>query len=117
MSTPVDSVAEFPVFLCETLCTLWFKQGSIRAPFHHPGSQNVKAFGPTPESAGKKKNFHNSGGAVFGQPCLIGQQMRSFAVCAEVEGMFCGLSGVFAGFVSQQQSAPPLQRKNAPHSR
>jgi hypothetical protein len=32
----VNTSAEFPVFLCETLCALWLKRNSIRAPFRHP---------------------------------------------------------------------------------
>jgi hypothetical protein len=32
----VKTSAEFPVFLCETLCTLWLKRTTIPAPFHHP---------------------------------------------------------------------------------
>ncbi|MEY3173071.1 MAG: hypothetical protein RLZZ436_984 [Planctomycetota bacterium] len=31
-----NTSAEFPVFLCETLCTLWLKRNTLRTPFHHP---------------------------------------------------------------------------------
>ncbi|MEY3174355.1 MAG: hypothetical protein RLZZ436_2269 [Planctomycetota bacterium] len=37
----VNTSAEFPVFLCETLWTLWLKRNTIRAPFHHPSHSHA----------------------------------------------------------------------------